>query len=156
MRRVVYVMGVVFVATIIPAVLAVAFVGYRGYHLNMESKAFVNQAVTDVVQKWDRAELLKRASPDLLKVASPEQISTLFEQLAGFGRLIHYDGATGQAITKDGAGAGIRAHYDAAATFENGQARFHIDLRKVDERRMINSFYVEMSPAATTTNVGTH
>jgi hypothetical protein len=152
MRRLFYVLGVAFVVVIVAVGGLVGFAAYRGSGLDAESKAYVDQAVIDVGQKWDRAELLKRASPDLLKVTSPGQISTLFDQLAGFGRLIHYDGATGQAIMKVGDGAGVTAHYDAAATFANGQARFRIDLIKIDERWMVQSFYVDLTPPATTTS----
>jgi hypothetical protein len=146
MRRLFYILGIVFVVLIVGIGGLVGFAAYRGAGLDAESKAYVDQAVVDIGQKWDKTELQKRASPALLRAVSPEQIATLFDNLAKFGKLTHYDGATGQSIMKVGTDAGVSAHYVANATFENGPAHFRIDLLKIGDRWMIEGFYVDLSP----------
>jgi hypothetical protein len=146
MRRLFYVLGIVFVVLIVGIGGLVGFAAYRGAGLDAESKDYVDQAVVDIGQKWDKTELLKRASPNLLRAVSSEQIATLFDELARFGKLTHYSSATGQSLIKVGTDAGVSAHYIANATFENGPARFRIDLIKIADRWMIEGFYVDLSP----------
>jgi hypothetical protein len=150
MRRIFYVLGVAFAVIIVGGGGLVGFAAYRGSGLDKESKAYVDQAVIDIGKKWDPTELVNRSSPSLLKIVSPEQFATLFQQLAKFGKFIHYDGATGQATMKVmmGGGSGVSAHYDASATFENGPAHFRIDLSKRSDRWMIDGFYVDVTPPA--------
>ena len=151
MRRVLCVLGMAFGIVILSVGGFVAYAAWKGSGLDAESKAYVEQAIVDVGRNWDRAELLKRASPALLRVASPEQITTLFQQLTKFGRLIHYDGARGQATIKLAfvGASGVTAHYDANATFVNGRAHFRLDLSKAGERWMIDAFYIDLTPPAT-------
>jgi hypothetical protein len=151
MRRVFHALGVVFAAIIVIVAGLIGFTAYRGSALDTEAKTYVDQAVIDVGKNWDKAELLKRASPDLLSQVSPGQITTLFQNLGRFGPLVHYDGAKGQAVmsVSTGSGAVVRAHYEANATFQNGPVHFRIDLSKHDERWMIDGFFVDLSPPAT-------
>ena len=148
MRRIFYGLGIVFTALIVVAFGLVGFAAYKGSGLDSESKAYVDRAVIDVGTKWDTAELLKRASPDLLTHSSPDQLKALFQTLGGFGALVHYDGSEGQATMSASIGSGstVRAHYDANATFKNGPAHFRIDLSKRDDRWMIDGFFVDITP----------
>ena len=68
----------------------------------------------------------------------------------GTGGLRRYDGAKGQAtvVVAIGRGSTVRAHYEASATFENGPARFRIDLSNQDERWMIDGFFVAGAPVS--------
>lgn len=132
------------------AVIQVGLMGYGRVAIGQmpsllaESRAYVDQAMVDITRNWDQAELVRRASPELLKHASPQQLSGLFRSFARFGNLIHYDGAQGKVIKTvvDTQGSEARAEYDATATFGNGPAHVIINLAKYDGRWMIEGFYV--------------
>ena len=144
MRRLFYTLGVVFAVLILIAGGLVGFAFYRRNAMDTESKAYVDQAVTDVGRTWDKSELLKRASPELLKRASADQIANLFQQLKSLGRLVHYDGSKGDAMMTFWIGkqTTTRAHYEAKATFENGPAHFRVDVSKLHGQWMIDGFFV--------------
>ncbi len=148
MRRLLYALGLIFAVIIIAVTGFVGFAAYRGSALDVESKAYVDQVVVAVGKGWDQTEILRRASPDLLKHVSSEQIAASVQQLAKLGNLVHYDGAKGQATilfsTRDG--STVRAHYEASATFKNGPTRFRIDLSKHGEQWMIDGFFYDVNP----------
>jgi hypothetical protein len=148
MRRLFYTLGAVSLVIVLGIGGLIGFAAIRGSGADAESKAYVDQAVVDISKNWDQEQLLRRASPGFMKAVSPQQISVLFDQLSKFGPLIHYNGANGQAISffMLGSGYSVRAHYDAMATCQNGNARLRIDLSKNDGRWMIDSFYVDLSP----------
>jgi hypothetical protein len=153
MHRLLCILAAAFFIVLFSAGAFVGYVIHRGNNLNAESKAYVEQAVVDIGQNWDRQELIKRASPDLIANLSPQQIAQLFDPLAArFGKLTRYDGQTGFATITMGAGSKIIAHYDVAATFENGPVGFRIDLVKINDRWMIESFYVHLSLSSTSDN----
>jgi hypothetical protein len=144
MRRFLLTLGVACTIVILLVGGLVGVVAYRGSALDKEGNAYVDQAVVDVSKNWDSRELLRRASPEYLSRTSPEQLAALFQNFEKLGHLVHYDGALGQTtmsfFSRD---SGLRAHYEANATFENGRARFRIDLSKHDERWMIDGFFVD-------------
>ena len=149
MRRLFYVLGIVFSVIIIGVVGLVGLAIRQGSALDTQSKAYIERAIADIGKDWDRTELIKRASPGLLEKASGEQIEVLFQHLRGSGGLRHYDGAKGQAVMSVfvGSGSTVRAHYEAKATFRSGAARFRIDLLRVHEQWMVDGFFVDISPA---------
>jgi hypothetical protein len=151
MRRVFHVLGIAFVIVIASVGGLVAFAAWKGSGLDSECKAYVDQAIVDVGENWDKTQLIRRASPRLLRVVSPDQITTLFQQLTKFGPLVHYDGARGQATMKLAivGDSGVTAHYEASATFANGHARFRIDLSKDNQHWVIDGFYVDLTPPVT-------
>jgi hypothetical protein len=148
MRRFFYVVGALCTLIVVVVVGLIAVTAYLGSGMDAASRAYVDRAVVDIGQHWDRMELLNRASPTLRAQASPDKVASLFEQLTKLGKLVHYDGAKGQAtmsfiIRGD---SGTRAHYEADATFENGPAHFRFDLSKHDKQWMIDSFFVDLAP----------
>lgn len=151
MQRVVAIVAVgIFVIALGAAVVQVGLMGYGRAAagqlpgLQAESRAYVDQAVVDITRNWDQAELVRRASPELLKHASPQQLSVLFRSFARFGNLVHYDGAQGKVIKTvvDTRGSEARAEYDATATFGNGPAHVIVNLAKYEGRWMIEGFYL--------------
>jgi hypothetical protein len=150
MRRLFYILGVVF-AVLIIGLGGLSFVlAYQSLQLAREAKAYADQAIVDIAQSWDRTEFLQRAAPELLTTMSPQQIATVFEQLAHFGKLIKYGGATGSVAINIGAGAGTTAHCEAEAVFANGQIHFRMDLIRTDGSWMISSFSVDWPHPPTT------
>lgn len=153
MRPIFQVLGTALALVFVTIGSVVAYAAWKAPRLDAESKAYVRQVIVDVGGTWDKSELIRRASPRLLTVSSPEQIAALFQQLAKFGRLLHYDGAHGQATLKLAliGDLGVTAHYDANATFMNGQAHFQLDLSKDHERWMIDGFHIQLpAPEAPT------
>ena len=110
-----------------------------------ESKAYVDDAVIAIVSHWDRQELMKRASPDLIKVARPDQIDTLFTAFATLGPLIEYEGAAGSSsvMVTTKAGKQVSANYVAKVRFQMGNAVLRLGLVKVDGEWAINGFNLE-------------
>ena len=147
MRRLFYVLGIIFTVIVVGLVGPIGTAIHKGSALDADSKAFIEQTVAAVGKDWDQSELLKRASPELLKKASGEQIATLFQNWKNLGGLVHYDGARGQAMMSYFVrkGSTTRAHYEANAAFANGSARFRIDLSRRDTQWMIDGSFVDTS-----------
>jgi len=121
---------------LIAILLIGGFIGYSAYQgraLDASSKEYVDKNIALIVSSWSKDELLKRASPQLLKVVAekPDQIDHLFRGFAKLGAMRSYDGSKGDSnvsyTNKDG--KVITASYIADATFENGNA--HITVRLI-------------------------
>ena len=144
MKRFLFSLGVAFAIVILLVGGLVGVTAYWGSALDKEGDAYVDQAIRDMSRNWDVRELLRRGAPELLSHESPEQLATLFQNLEKLGHLVHYDGALGQTtmsfLSRD---SGVRAHYEARATFEHGQAHFRIDLSKRDGHWTIAAFFVD-------------
>ncbi|MGZ4981921.1 MAG: hypothetical protein ACXWAB_10795 [Methylobacter sp.] len=117
-------------------VLAVAgFIGYSAYQgkdLDASSKAYVEDNVPAIISTWSKDELLKRSSPQLLKVINekPGQFDQLFQKLSKLGAMRSFGDVKGDAnisyTTQNG--KVTTASYVATAKFENGEARIAIRL----------------------------
>jgi hypothetical protein len=119
-------------------VLAIAVAVYAGYAIHQaaglddSSKQYVEDNVPAVVSTWSKEELLKRGSPELLKVAAdhPAVVDGLFRKLAGLGAMKRFGevkGGASVAYTTD-RGKVITANYVAQATFANGDAKISVRL----------------------------
>jgi hypothetical protein len=120
---------------LIAVLLVGGFIGYAAYQgraLDASSKAYVDKNVPLIISSWSKDELLKRASPQLLKIVDekPDQIDHLFQEFAKLGAMRSYDGSKGDSnvsyTNKDG--KVTTASYIADATFENGNARVTVRL----------------------------
>jgi hypothetical protein len=118
-------------------VLAVAgFFGYAAYQgrgLDASSKAYVEANVPPIISTWSKDELLKRSSPQLLKIINekPEQVEQLFQKLSKLGAMRTFGDVKGDAnisVTTQN-GKVVTASYKTAAIFENGEA--HIAVRLI-------------------------
>lgn len=134
MRKVLYVLGAVFLALIVVVVGGVGYLSYVGNQLDREAKAYVDEAVPAIVANWSVDELTRRASPELLQATKPDDLRTAFVLFAKLGPLVQYRGSQGDATIFASAGSGntITAKYVAQATFKDGDASIDIELRKVD------------------------
>lgn len=111
------------------------FVGYSAYQgraLDASSKEYVDKNIPLIVSSWSKDELLKRASPQLLKIVAekPDQIDHLFQGFAKLGAMWSYDGSKGDSNVSytNRAGEVITAAYIADTTFENGGAQISVRL----------------------------
>ena len=146
MKTVFVSLGVIFLILI---VLVAGFVGYSAYvgtKLDASSKAYVDASVPAIISTWSKNELKKRASPQLLKSASDEQIDELFTRLASqLGSFQSYDGSKGDSnvsyTTQDG--KVTSASYMANATFQNGKIDVQVKLIQINGDWLLLGFHVE-------------
>jgi len=117
---------------------------FHGSQLESEAPQYLSEAIPAIAAKWDPNELLKRGSPELLKVASEDQVRELFEKFSPLGAFVRYDGATGGAGWNYANGVTtVTGSYVATATFENGQAVFTVELVKRNDQWTISSFQIK-------------
>jgi type IV secretory pathway TraG/TraD family ATPase VirD4 len=151
MRKVFYGLGIfasAVVAVLVILVIGLFFVARSGGALDAESKAYVDDAIVAISARWDKKELAQRASPALKQNLAAGQIDALFDAFTiGLGPLVEYRGATGQSVVTAmiGSGTSRTANYLANARFQKGDAEIRIGLVKIDDRWMIQNFYVNSS-----------
>lgn len=126
----------------------VAYFFYTNRGLEAEAHAYVDAAVPAISDPWNAEALLDRATPELKIAAPTAKVAQWFNQLAEFGRMKKYGGASGawNASYTTGSGQVVTADYAAQADYENGSATFRIGLIKRNGRWSINSFYVDGLP----------
>jgi hypothetical protein len=132
MRRFLFILGMISLAVIVivAAGLGVAF--WKGNALDAESKAFVDTLVPAIAANWDSKALLQHASTEFIESAPPEKLSEAFSQFSRLGRMLNYEGSSGDSkmFYSTSAGNTITAQYAAKARFENGEAMFQLSLVK--------------------------
>ena len=145
MRKFLSIVGAISLIVLVLAGVALGVVAYKGHALDVESKAFVDDAVPAIVTSWSKEQLLDRATTELRANAKPDQLAIFFDRLSRLGALVHYDGATGAATMSyfTFSGSTVSATYVANAEFQNGQASFKITLLKRDGQWLIHNFHVD-------------
>ena len=143
MKKMIMVLGYVFLAVIVLIAAGVASVAAVGKRLDKESKAFVDAAVPAIVGDWDVTELQKRASPEFDESVDYDDLVEDFDTLQQLGKLAEYKGSTGESnITVSLSGYEITADYVAYADFEAGSTEIRISLIKHRGRWQILDFTV--------------
>ena len=132
MRNFVWFFGVLCLVLVL---VVAGFIGYAKYQeqaLNASSKAYVEANVPAIVSTWSKDELLKRSSPQLLKVVSdkPEQLDQLFQKLSKLGAMRSLGEVKGDSNVSNTTPNSkvITASYVASAKFENGEGRITVRL----------------------------
>jgi len=145
MRKLFVVLGVVFAVLLLAFGAFVGYAAYTGSRLDASSKAYVDANVPPIIGTWSSAELLKRASPELRKVVSDEELSRLFKKLSQMGALIKCEEAKGDSNVSftPAEGKVITASYETKATFEKGPATIKIRLIQEKGQWMLLKFYVD-------------
>jgi hypothetical protein len=132
MRKVLMILGAIFVALAAIAVLGVAIVAVKGNGLDKESKQYADAAIRAIVSSWDIKEIQSRASPEFKAAVTDDDLEKLLKMFRRLGKLTTYNGAKGQAnmsITTHN-GKVISAAYVASADFETGPAEIKLSLIK--------------------------
>ena len=139
------ILGALFLAFI---VVGIVFVAIKGNALDKESRAYADAAIPAIVGTWSEKELLDRASPELRKVVTTDQMDRLFRWVGSLGQLQKCEPVQGQALMSATTqnGQRITAEYTAKATFPKGEATIKLALIKHDDRWQILRFHVD-SPA---------
>jgi|SRR5262245_12727048 len=148
MKKLLIVLGIVFIVLLVGIAGLIGYAAFTGSRLDKESKAYVDAAVPAIVSSWNEQELLRRASPEFQKAASSSDVERLFRWLRTLGRLQKYEGAQGESITSvtQQTGKVIYARYSAKAFFDAGEANIEVGLIKHGDQWQIGRFNVT-SPA---------
>ena len=144
MKTVLMILGAVFLILIIAVAGFVGYSAYIGTKLDASSKAYVDASIPAIISTWSRDELIKRASPQLRKSTSDEQIGELFLKLAELGPFQSYDGSKGESHVSysNQYGKVIAASYTANATFQNGKVDIQIKLIQINGEWWLLGFHV--------------
>jgi hypothetical protein len=144
MKKLLIVLGSIFLAIVVLGAIGIAFVAVRGTALDKESKAYADSAVPAIVTTWSEKELLDRASPEFKKAVTIDQLDRLFRAFAVLGRLQKSDPPQGQALMSATTQTGkvISAQYKTKATFEKGEATVTLGLIKHGDQWQILRFNV--------------
>ena len=132
MKKLLSIVGGIF---LLVALIVAGFIGYAAYqgkNLDASSRAYVEENVPPIISTWSKDELLKRASPQLLKISSddPGKFDQLFKKLSKLGAMQSFGDVKGDSnvsYTTDN-GKVITASYMATGKFEHGEAKISMRL----------------------------
>jgi hypothetical protein len=143
MRRVLVILGSVFLGLIIIIGGIFAYIAITSGALDRESKAYVDAAIPAIVTNWDENALKQRLSPEFRRVTSDNDLDRLFLFFRKLGKLKHLDNSKGDANIFVGPnGKVITAIYHANADFAAGPAIINIGLVKHEEQWQISGFRI--------------
>jgi hypothetical protein len=148
MKKILIVLGSIFLAVIVLVAVGIGFIAIRGTALDKESKSYADAAIPAIVTTWSQKELLDRASPEFKKAATIDQLDRMFRWFATLGKLQKCEPAEGHALMSATTQEGKRtsAQYTSKATFQKGEATIKLGLIKHGDQWQILGFYVD-SPA---------
>jgi len=145
----------VLVCIVVVVVIAVAIGFYllsrSADGMEKEAQAYIDANLPVIAASWDPAELVKRASPELMDVASKDQIAGLFAMFSQrLGPLREYKGSKGRVNVSFTFKKGriITGAYSAQAVFEKARGLIECQLVKHGDRWQITSFRVNSDALA--------
>ena len=106
-----------------------------------EAKAFLEESGRAMLARRDKQELLDRGTPELRASATPEQLATMFETLAGLGPVVEYEPTTRAAHMDLGLDKGftVSAEGDVKAQCQHGNVVRRINAVRRDGHWMIDA-----------------
>ena len=145
MKKFLIILGTVFLVLIIIAIVGFVLVASKGKRLDRESKQYVDEAIVSIVSGWEKQELIKRASPELMAAVNDDGLNKVFDLCQRLGNLKEYKGPEGQSnisLTTQH-GKVITADYTAKADFDAGPAEIKVTLIKHGHNWQILKFNVD-------------
>jgi hypothetical protein len=144
MKKLLIILGSIFLAVILLGAIGIAFLAIRGNALDKESKSYADSAIPAIVSVWNQKELLDRASPEFKKAVTIDELGRLFRWFSSLGRLQKCEPAEGHSLMSATTQSGkvISAQYIAKATFEKGDATVTLGLIKHGDQWQIFRFEV--------------
>lgn len=138
-------LGKIFVFILLLIAAGAGYAFWQGPILDTESKTYVDMAVPAIVSTWNKQELARRASPELIQSVKTDDVSGLLLQFSRrLGALSQYDGSQGDShLGFTLKGLIITANYTAKARFQRGSAVIRISLIKHGEQWQVLGFHVE-------------
>lgn len=145
MKKILVVLGISFAVILCACGLSIAYLAYRSNRLDMESKKYADIAIMAIVKDWSEEEAIQRASPELQKAVTREEMNRFFDIYRRLGKLKKYEGTIGQSNISFSLGheKEITACYNASAEFEGGPANITIYLIKHDDTWQILRFNID-------------
>ena len=147
MRKFLTVVGGVSVLLVLVVAAFIGYAAYQGRGLDASSKAYVESNIPTILGTWSKDELLKRASPQLLKVLGekPGQIDQVFQKLTKLGAMKAFTDVKGDSnvsyTTQNG--KVTTANYIAHAKFENGEGQVSIRLIQVADQWQVLRLHID-------------
>ena len=135
MKKVLMILGGLCLAAIVVIGAFFVYMTVVGPGLDQESKAYVMESVPVICSSFDEQTFRKAASPELLKAASPEELTKIliwFKRLGRFDRVVEVKGDSNISFML-GSGKSITAKYWAKVEFETGPATIQIVLVKRED-----------------------
>jgi hypothetical protein len=145
MKKLLIILGGIFLVIIVAVGIAAAIWIPRGLKLDRQAKAYIQDAVPKIVEHWSSQELVDRATPALVSAGgSRKDIDRLFAMFQKLGNLKQLDTPEGTVGSQwfSGEGTVTLGTYTARADFENGAASIRIQLRRVGDTWKINGFRI--------------
>lgn len=132
MKKFLSIVGGIFLLLVLVVAGFIGYAAYQGRGLDASSKAYVEANIPPIISSWSKDELLKRSSPQLLKILNenPGQLEQLFQKLSKLGAMQSFGEVKGDSnvsVTTQN-GKVITASYLAKAKFQNGEAQIAIRL----------------------------
>ena len=147
MKKFLSIVGGIFLLLIFVIVGFIGYAAYQGRGLDASSKTYIEANVPPIISTWSKDELLKRSSPQLLKIINekPEQLDLLFKKLSNLGALRNFYDVKGDSnvsyTTQNG--KATTASYIAKAKYENGEVQLSIRLIQISGQWLLLYFYVD-------------
>ena len=132
MKKFLSIIGGLFLVLVLIVIGFVGYAAYQGRGLDASSKTYVEANVPTIISTWSKNELLKRSSPQLIKIINekPEQLDQLFQKLSKLGAMQSFGDVKGDSnvsyTTQNG--KVTTASYVANAKFENGEGYITVRL----------------------------
>ncbi len=146
MRRFLSLVGGIFLFVVLVIGGFMAYAMYQGKALDSSSKAYVMANVPAIVSTWSKQELLKRASPQLLKELQkhPGQIDRMFQKLSSLGAMQSFGSVQGESNISYNLpdGKATIAAYVVKAVFANGTVDIKVRLILQAGKWKFLNFYV--------------
>ncbi len=145
MKKLFTVLGAIVFVVIIALAVGFFILSRGAAGLDKEARAYIDANIPVIMANWDPAELIKRASPELMKVAPREKIEELFAVFAKrLGPLREYQGSKGEANISFTFKTGkvVTAAFSSQAVFEKAPALILCRIVKLGDHWQITSFRV--------------
>jgi hypothetical protein len=145
MKKVLMILGGVFLVLIIIAILGLVSSSAKINNLGKEAKAFVDQTVPIICSDFNFDSFKKYASNELLNSESPSENEKLFGYFKKLGKFVTYEGSSGFASMNyhQNEGNTITGIYTAKAEFETGPAEIYVQTIKIGDAWLYYSFKID-------------
>jgi hypothetical protein len=149
MRRVLQAVGLIALLVLVLGAAGFGYLAYQGSKLDHEAEAYSTGAVAAITGHWQAAELQSRASPELARSVSQDQLARMFGWFAGLGPLQDQPVCQGtSSVFASPSGTRISGSYRCTAHYQAGAGTVEFALVKSSGVWLINGFQV-FSPALT-------
>ena len=150
MKSYLSIIGALFIVT---GLVIAYFIGdnpFQSQDLQASSRAYVEANVPAIISTWSKDELLKRASPQLLKSINenPDQLDRQFQNLSKLGTMQSFGDVKGYAtnFTTNQDRIVTTASYVATAEFKNGEGYISVRLIQSQGQWRFLLFNVDSAP----------